>query len=201
MAFTFFFRDSHTIKVAINLLLPKIEELKEIKIWDAGCAMGQEPYTFAMLLAEQMGHFAFKKVLIHATDIDETDSFNEIVRSGVYQYKELERIPKTIFEKYFSQTNQPDFYQIQDKIKNRVAFTKHDLLSLKPIDYDFDLIICKNVLLHFPLEKRIEVINMYYCTLRDGGLFITEQTQELPETNKNKFRLVANDANIYEKIN
>jgi len=82
MAFTFFFRDSHTFGMCSKIAFAEIDGMKEIKIWDAGCAMGQEPYTFAIFLAEKMGYFGFKKVRIHATDIDETNTFHQIVNNG-----------------------------------------------------------------------------------------------------------------------
>jgi chemotaxis protein methyltransferase CheR len=200
MAFTFFFRDCHTLDVAVNLLLPKLDGLREIKIWDVGCAMGPEPYTFAILLAEKMGYFAFKKVRIHATDIDETNTFGKIVNDGIYPENELARIPADIFTKYFTETDEPGKYQIIDIIKNRVIFQKHDLLTLKPIDSGYNLVICKNVLLHLLPDERVKVINMYHDSMADGGLFLTEQTQPMPEANKLKFSQVASDANIYEKL-
>ncbi|MGA2296512.1 MAG: CheR family methyltransferase [FCB group bacterium] len=200
MAFTFFFRDRHTLETSVNLLVPLSHDLKEIKIWDAGCAMGSEPYTFAMLLAEKMGYFTFKRVKIHATDIDETDTFHKIIDNGVYSENELARIPKEILIKYFTKIENSDFFQVNDFIKNRIVFQKHNLLSLQPIDTGYNMIICKNVLLHLSPDERVEVINMFTSVLVKGGLFVTEQTQTIPEFNKNCFRQVVTNANVYEKI-
>ena len=101
MAFTFFFRDSHSIEQALKYFIPMVNGYRKIKVWDAGCAMGPEPYTFAIMLAEKMGYFAFKNVEIDATDIDETHTFEKIISEGVYPESELSRIPKEIFDKYF----------------------------------------------------------------------------------------------------
>ena len=60
MAFTFFFRDNHTLEQLVKHLLPIVQGRSNIKIWDAGCAMGPEPYTLAILLAEKMGKFALR---------------------------------------------------------------------------------------------------------------------------------------------
>ncbi|HPB55993.1 MAG TPA: CheR family methyltransferase, partial [Candidatus Aminicenantes bacterium] len=68
MAFTFFFRDNHTLEQLVKHLLPTVQGRSNIKIWDAGCAMGPEPYTLAILFAEKMGKFAFKNVRIDASD-------------------------------------------------------------------------------------------------------------------------------------
>jgi chemotaxis protein methyltransferase CheR len=56
MAFTFFFRDAQTLNLAIDYFLPFVQS-GTITIWSAGCAMGQEPYTFAILLRERMGPY------------------------------------------------------------------------------------------------------------------------------------------------
>lgn len=200
MAFTFFFRDSHTLEQGIKNLLPLIEGSSRISIWNPGCAMGPETYTFAILLAEKMGHFAFKKVFIDASDIDENGNFEGIINSGLYKYDELKRIPEDVFKKYFEKTEKEDLFKITDNIKSRVNFTKHDLLTLKPIGDSYSLVICKNVLLHLQPDERVKVINMFHSVLVPGGLLITEQTQQLPEDNSKMFTKIATDANIFKKI-
>ena len=65
MAFTFFFRDITTIEEAVQQIIPTIIGRSKINIWDAGCAMGPEPYTLAIVLSENLGHFAFKNVKIY----------------------------------------------------------------------------------------------------------------------------------------
>ncbi len=200
MAFTFFFRDSHSIEQALKYFLPIINGYRRIKIWDAGCAMGPEPYTFAILLAEKMGYFAFKNVEIDASDIDETDTFGKIISAGVYPESELSRIPKEIFEKYFSKNEREGYYRISDNILNRVKFIKSDLLKLKPIGDNYNLIICKNVLLHFQPNERIDVIKMFHSALAPNGLLLTEQTQQVPEEIAHLFNKIAADANVYQKV-
>lgn len=200
MAFTFFFRDNHSLTAAADLLLSKIEGLREVKIWDAGCAMGPEPYSFAILLAERMGYFAFKKIKIHATDIDESGSFSDIVSEGIYPENELCRIPRDIFIKYFSSSKKQGYFRLNESIRSRVVFHRHNLLSLKPIDTGYNMVICKNVLLHFTTVQRANVINMYHTVLKDGGILLTERTQTLPESNEKSFRKIAPDVNVYEKV-
>ena len=158
MAFTFFFRDRHTLEQKVNLLISGLNQNDPIKVWDAGCAMGPEPYTFAIILAQAIGREWFRKVEIIASDIDETSNFKEIVNNGVYRKFDLSRMPENIFEKYFLKYDDNDHYQIDDMIRKSVKFVTHDLLSLKPFDNNFNAVICKNVLLHFQYEQRIEVI-------------------------------------------
>jgi len=71
MAFTFFFRDRHTLEHLTRLLANNISQINELKIWDAGCAMGQEPYTISIMLSEVLSDSDYSKIKIIATDIDE----------------------------------------------------------------------------------------------------------------------------------
>lgn len=200
MAFTFFFRDRHTLEHFANQLLPIVADSGRIKIWDAGCAMGPEPYTFAIIFAEALGKAAFQRVSILASDIDETSNFKEIVQNGVYPLSELSRMPEDILENYFVQEGDTTHYKIDEKIRNSVNFQQHDLLSLKPLDTGYHGIICKNVLLHFHPDQRIEVMKMYHQVLLPGGFFVTEQTQAMPAELQNLFEKVVPDANVYRKI-
>ncbi len=201
MAFTFFFRDLHTIEHVARILVPEVSGRSRIKIWDAGCAMGPEPYTLAIVLAENMGSFSYKNLVIHATDIDECDMFGNIIKEGVYSEEETKRIPKEIFDKYFTKVNgDVNGFKLIDLIRDRVRFQKHNLLELNSIGNDFSLILCKNVLLHFQQPERIEVIKMFHKSLIPGGLVAWEQTQKLPEELSHMFQQVVADAQIYRKI-
>jgi chemotaxis protein methyltransferase CheR len=201
MAFTFFFRDTHTLDHAAKFLIPEVSGRSRIRIWDAGCAFGPEPYTMAIILAEGMGSFSFKNVFIDATDIDESGNFGNIIAAGLYSDEELGRIPPEILTKYFFKADTKEgFNQLSDSIRNRVKYQKHDLLSLNPIGDNFSLVICKNVLLHFKYEERIEVIKMFHKALAPGGFFATEQTQKMPEEIKHLFEQVVSDAQLYRKV-
>jgi len=200
MAFTYFFRDLQTIELAVKYLLPYTAGRSRNRIWDAGCAMGPEPYSLAIILAENMGHFAFKNVHIDATDIDGSNLFGPIISEGVFPKAEVKRVPKLIFEKYFHQFNGDDRFQIDYNLRNRITFQKHDLLSLKPIGDGFSLVMCKNVLLHFKYEQRVEVIKMFHKALAKGGLLAMEQTQKLPDELTPFFEQTAKEGQIYRKI-
>ncbi len=200
MAFTFFFRDRHTLEQLTSSLIPLTAGQPAIRVWDAGCAMGPEPYTFAIILAEALGRFSFRKVGITASDIDETSNFKEIVEAGIYHKSELSRMPDNILENYFERCDEKDNYRIIDLIRNSVSFFQHDLLTLKPIDTGFHAVICKNVLLHLQPQERVDVIRMFHDVLVPGGLLTTEQTQQMPPECSQLFKKIVTDANIFQKI-
>ena len=201
MAFTYFFRDLHTLELTVKHIVPWITGRSKIRVWDAGCAMGQEPFTLAILFAENMGRFAFKNLLIQATDIDGSNLFEKIIIAGRYPEDELKRIPRELFKKYFQTNGKANYYQINDNIRSRVQFQKHDLLTLNPIGTGFSLIVCKNVLLHFQYSERIEVIKMFHETLMPDGYFSMEQTQILPKEVAHLFEQVTSDGQLFRKVN
>ena len=200
MAFTYFFRDLQTLNTAVRYLVPFSAGSTRVRIWDAGCAMGQEPYSLAILLAEAMGHFAFRNLKIYATDIDGSNLFREIIESGTYPAEELERIPKDLFAKYFAPAAKAGHYQIIEAVRNRMEFQRQDLLKLTPPADEISLVLCKNVLLHFQPHERVEVMKMFHRALVPGGFFATEQTQKLPPELEANFEQVAPDCQMFRKI-
>ncbi|MCD6569260.1 MAG: chemotaxis protein CheR [Deltaproteobacteria bacterium] len=200
MAFTFFFRDMQTLEFIVESVLPYLKTRRYIRVWDAGCAMGPEPYSLAIMIRENMGGFLFRNVKIDATDIDESNQFAEIVKKGIYQEEILKRIPKDIFKRYFSPLNDSGQFQVKEEIRKAVCFQRHDLLSLKPVRDGFGLVLCKNVLLHFKPEERITVIRMFHNALADDGFFVTEQTQKLPAEVSYLFERVTSNGQVFRKV-
>jgi len=179
MAFTYFFRDLQT---------------------DAGCAHGPEPYSIAILLRENMSHFLFRNVRIFATDIDTSRQFAEILAKGHYPLEEIKRIPSAIRQKYFTPLNGNGVFQLDDAIRARVTFTRHDLLSLEPVRSGLGLIVCKNVLLHFDPLRRVEVLKMFHSSLASDGFLVVEQTQKLPGEVRGLFEQVSSDGQMFRKV-
>ena len=200
MAFTFFMRDQPTIEHAANHMIPYASGRSKIKIWDAGCALGQETYTIAMIFAEKMNSFGFKNLRIHATDHDSANHFGDVVTDAVYPYDQLQRTPAELFAKYFESAEKPGCHRVVDSLRSRVSFQYHDLLSLQPAGNDYCLVVCKNVMLHFQYEERVKVFKMFHQALAPGGYLATENTQKLPQEVTHLFEQVVPDAQLYKKI-
>ena len=88
-------------------------------------------------------------------------------------------MPPDLFAKYFEPAGEKQFRDHRT-VRSRMTFHRHDLLSLKPIGENYNLIVCKNVLLHLQPAERVEVIKMFHRALAPGGVLATEQTQKLP---------------------
>jgi chemotaxis protein methyltransferase CheR len=208
MGATFFFRDTQTLKMIPSVLIPLILEgdgcnnSTNINIWSAGCSNGSEPYTLAILLKEILDEEIFSRIQIYATDIDPNNRFENIIKKGSYPQEDLKKVPEKMFLNNFikDQEIQGNFF-ISEKIREHVRYVRHNLLSLKPvIDRPFDVIVCKNVLLHFTEKQITDIINMFHQSLSNNGFFITEQTQKLPISSSEQFSQFISNARIYKKL-
>jgi len=200
MAFTFFFRDLPALHAIRDHVIPELRKNRYINVWDAGCAMGPEPYSLAIIFKETLGYYEFKRLKMYATDLDEeSNQFGKIISEGIYPEETVKRIPRDIFGKYFSANNNPGSFKIADEIIQCVSFQKHDLRTLKPIRDNFGLIVCKNVLLHLPESDRINVIKMFHDSLVPGGFFVTEQTQKMPRETAHLFKHITPNVQLFQK--
>ena len=200
MAFTFFFRDQQVLERVVENSIPALAGRTYPRIWDAGSAMGQEPYTFAIMFAERMGRFAFNNLRIDATDVESSGQFARMIEAGLYPREELSRLPAGILEKYFEPGDKPENLRVIEKVRQRVTFQQHDLLSFREIGQGFSVILCKNVLLHFQPLERIEVLRMFHRALAPGGFFATEQTQEMPRELDSLFQRVIPDVPLFRRL-
>lgn len=199
MAFTYFFRDMQTLEAVKEHVLPYLKTKKYIDIWDAGCASGQEPYSLSMLLNESMGYMLFRNVRILATDIDESNQFEKIIRQGSYPRELIQRIPNDFLDKFFKPDKTEGYFILHEEIRKSVSFLKHNLLSLIAPEKEFGLVVCKNVLLHFNESQRVEVLKMFHNALADGGYIVMEQTQKLPKEVDHLFEPVVSNSQIFKK--
>jgi chemotaxis protein methyltransferase CheR len=147
-----------------------------------------------------MGHFAFNNLRIEATDVENTGQFANVIEQGLYPREQLARLPEGLLEKYFEPHGTPGNFRVIDKVRQRIAFQWHDLLSFSKIGHGFSLVLCKNVLLHFHPQQRIEVLKMFHRALEPGGLFATEQTQEMPAELERRFERVIPDVQLFRKL-
>lgn len=200
MAFTFFFRDQQVLEQVVEHSLPSLAGRSHPRIWDAGVAMGQEPYTLSIMYAERMGHFGFNNLRIEGTDVESTGHFARMIEAGSYPTEELSRLPEGVLEKYFEPDGEPGHLRVIEKIRRRVAFQQHDLLSFQEIGHGYSLVLCKNVLLHFQSQERVEVLRMFHRALGPGGFLATERTQEMPRELAPLFQRVAPDGPLFRKV-
>ncbi len=163
---TQFFRDMEAWTFVRENVLPEItERCDEIRIWSAGCASGEEPYSVAMFLADMLGDDLLKRpVKIYATDLDEASL--KFARSGTYTLDQLAVVSEDMRNKYF--VRRGDVYTIARDIRDLLIFSRHNLMSDPPIPR-IDLLLCRNVLIYFNRELQLRIIPKLQYALNDNG--------------------------------
>ncbi len=143
-----------------------------IKIWSAACSTGDEPYSIVMLLSKFL---PLSKIKVIATDIDK--QILEKARLGLYNVKSLKGLPDEFIKKYFREINDKT-YQISDSIKACVEFKHHDLLR-EPYPNNCDLIICRNVLIYFTEEAKLDIYKKFNNSLKKDGILFVGSTEQI----------------------
>lgn len=161
-----FFRQPDRFLELRDVHLPRLlAERPRLRIWSAGCSIGCEPYSLAILLLELDAN-ARRHTLL-ATDVD----FGALARAREgrrYHASEIRSVPREYLGKYF--TTEPDgTYSVRDEVKQLVTFRHHDLLK-DPYPSDCDLIVCRNVIIYFTEEAKRHVFEGFSRALRPEGL-------------------------------
>ena len=144
---------------------------KNLKIWSAACSTGDEPYSLVMALSR---HLPLNQIKIYATDLDKQVIAK--AKTGLYGEKSITGVPMDLRKKYFTQIGPS--YQISDEIKSRVEFKEHNLLK-DTYPTDFNLIVCRNVLIYFTEEAKDEVFRKFQKSLKPGGYLFIGSTEQI----------------------
>jgi chemotaxis protein methyltransferase CheR len=168
---TEFFRNPELFKELEKTLKEYVSTNNRLKIWSAACSIGCEPYSIAMMLSE-INPGGRNNII--ATDIDNTILTK--AKLGQYVQAEMKNINEDYKRKYFKEVK--DKYVIEDKIKSMITFKKHDLI-LDNYDKDFDLIICRNVIIYFKNDVKKEIFEKFSNSLKVGGLLFVGATESI----------------------
>jgi chemotaxis protein methyltransferase CheR len=152
---TYFFRDRAPFDLLARHALPQLatkrHSSKRIRIWSAGCSTGQEAYSLAMLFAENAEQWRGWTIDVLGTDVSST--VVDRARNGTYSQFEVQRglgINQMI--RWFEERD--DGWRAVEPIRKSVRFQVHNLLETPPHPGEFDIVLCRNVLLYLAADKR-----------------------------------------------
>ena len=145
---------------------------KQLKIWSAGSATGEEPYSLAILSLEAG---LSPQTPVQASDIDL--GAIAIAKRGTYLKRQLMNVPGDLVAKYFT-TSDKETYAIKPEVKNRVNFQRMNLIEDRFSD-DFDLILCRNVVIYFSAETKTVLYQKFLRALRPGGYLLVGSTEQI----------------------
>lgn len=169
---TSFFRDPE----AFQTLGPQIKELlltkpegEELRVWSAGCATGEEAYSLAILIQEQLLETNRKNpVKVFATDLD-TEAISK-ARAAIFSDRDLQDLPSELVQKYFERKG--DYFEVRKSLREMVVLARQDLIQSPPF-VKLDLISCRNVLIYFEPQLQQRIFEIFsYALKKDGILFL-----------------------------
>ncbi len=207
-SFSEFFRNPLTFLMIEQLVLPKIFSRKvndksgEIRIWSAGCAAGQEPYSIAILAEDyRLVNRPDINLRIFGTDIIQKEL--STASKGIFHFRSLQNTRLYHINKYFS--NSGEFYSINSNIKDLVDFSLYDLLDENPgvppssIYGDFDIVMCSNLLFYYKPEIQKIILTRLSNSLVPGGFLITGEAEFAIVKSFRGFKQLADPAAIFTK--
>jgi chemotaxis protein methyltransferase CheR len=171
------FRDEEQLSsIQTDILRPMIHQKREIQIWSAGCATGEEVATMLVLLGELGVHSGS---CVIGTDLSE----NALATARLFQFSSeaMRRVPSPLIHRWFRPIGSR--WALDDELRGRARFVQHNLVD-RPFPNGqggapFDLILCRNVLIYFSEEATISVLDGFSRALRDGGVLIQAATEPI----------------------
>ena len=180
---TQFFRDAEAFAYLKTDILPWLiaqarERDRVLRLWAAGCASGEEPYSLAMLLTDMLGgELPEWSVKIFATDLDEA-AIN-FARRGLYSENLLKGVPTEYRDRYFERADHG--YRIAKTLRQMVIFGQQDLSRSAPFPR-IDLVLCRNVLIYFTPELQDYVLNQFAFSLSPSGYLFLGKAETVRPT-------------------
>ena len=168
-----FYRNIDQWKLMDETVIPKIlaNNRGTINIWSAACSTGDEPYSLVMAFSK---HIPLSRIKVTATDIDK--QVIQHAQVGLYNAKSIAGVPADMKRKYFTQVGTS--YKIADEIKKCVTFKEHNLLK-DVYPKNFDLILCRNVVIYFTDEAKDMIYQNFYGSLKSKGILFIGSTEQI----------------------
>jgi len=201
-----FFRDPLVFNYLSSEIFPKLISAKTtsgspLRIWSAGCAAGEEPYSVAMEISELLKNMAAGlTVNIIATDIDA--GAIDKARAAVYTSESLSNI-RFEYLKHFTQKG--NTFSLKRNIKQQVSFSRYDLLDKKSycppesVYGGFDVVLCRNVLIYYNTRYRNRIFIKLYRSLNENGYLVMGETETPTIRHQDNFRKVNECCHIFMK--
>jgi chemotaxis protein methyltransferase CheR len=196
---TSFFREEKHFQFMKEKVFPSYENntSESLRFWSAGCSSGEEPYSLAIWLRDNLSVNSSTDIKIIATDI--STKVLSLAARGVYSAKTVQKIPKHQLRKYFQYgvNSQKDFYRIKQEIKDLVEFRRLNLMDPFKFGFRFDAIFCRNVMIYFNRESRETLIRGAADCLKDGGYLMVGHAESLTAI-EHKLKYV--QPSVYQKV-
>lgn len=195
---TEFYRDAFVWQCVSSQIIPQIikkNSTSPLRIWSAGCASGEEPYSLAILLKEALAAKNVKFNIV-ATDINK-DAIQR-AKKGHYPSSSFKNLSANLITKHLVKVNN-DMYEVNDTIKKLVHFEHGDILSYQ-IER-VDLLTCRNVLIYYDKPAQELIFKKFHRTLANDGYLVIGQDETMMGVESAKlFSCILPRERIYTKL-
>jgi len=201
---TSWFRDTHPYRILQEVLLPEISKNRgaPVRIWSAACSTGQEPYSVSMTVQEFLTKNPGSAVDVQIVATDISPAVLEDAKSGYYDAMAVARgLPADARARYFEQDKNhwEERWQVRENIRRRVRFTHGNLLASYSALGRFDIIFCRNVLIYFSSESKVDIIKRMADILNPGGYLFLGASEAITQYS-DEFNMVrCNPGVVYQK--
>jgi two-component system, chemotaxis family, CheB/CheR fusion protein len=194
---TRFFRDQQAFELLERKILPELLERTPrdtpIRIWVAGCATGEEPYSFAILLQDLMSKLGERPVKIFATDVHR-GSLEHAAR-GIYPAEAVAAVSPERLARYFVKIGSD--YQVAPHVRQMVVFAAHDVIKDAPFTR-VDLVSCRNMLIYLQPAAQHKVLNLFHFALNRAGVLLLGPSESSGSL-MNDFEVIDKHWKVYQK--
>lgn len=160
-----FFRDESVFSFLQSKVFPEVVKRPHIRIWSAGCSIGAEPYSIALIL-NRLG-LSPRRVHILGTDINVKNL--DRAKAGIFKENHVRNVPKDLLLTGFKIEGSE--YHVVDKIKEFVTFKQHDLLT-DPYLPGWDMIFCRNVFIYLTQEAQDRILEKFCNSMKAEGYLV-----------------------------
>ena len=195
---TEFYRDVERWNALKNQIMPILFDYSknkkkgsELKIWSAGCSIGAEPFTLLMILEELNPGIPYK---ILATDLDR-GALDKARAGGPFRQDEVKNVPEKQLSKYFRNDFPP--YFVKEEHAKKIIFSEKNLIN-DPFENNFDLIVCRNVIIYFTIDVKTILYKKFQEALRPDGILFLGGTEII--SRPNEFGLKNMGISFYQKV-
>jgi len=195
---TSFFRENHHFSFLKDTLFPQLKfankDRKRLRIWSAGCSIGQEAYSIAITL-RQVSFPSDWDIKILATDLD--SNVLDTGRAGVYPASHVEGLDAALVKRFFLLSRDERSVQVKDELRDLVCFKRLNLLESWPVKGPFDIIFCRNVVIYFNKDTQRILFDRYADLLPVGGHLMIGHSENISGIT-DRFESIGNT--IYRKV-
>ena len=185
---TSFFREPAHFEYLRREILPGLARRRRSpRFWCAGCSSGEEPFSLAILLAENLKESELREVQILATDISER--VLSVARQASYTRQQVQEISSRLLHKYFDLEEGTGNYRLRGEVARLVRFARLNLMGQWPMQGPFDAIFCRNVMIYFDTPTRERLVQRFYDLLGPGGRLFIGHSESLT-SHPHSFRYV-----------